>query len=166
MKIREQKKCPKNAANMVPNEREVFLPMQDKSKCRIPSEKIKTADVPLTQKELDELNVGKEVIFEVMDELHEKFLSEKNLVTFKGWNKTMLFHFTDIDEHWYMKVVDGIPEPKKEGFVENAEITYIMSTGVFVKVMRGEMNAANALRKKLIKVKASVRDLIKLMKLS
>ena len=160
--------CPEQAIQMKPLEREVFLPMQDRNECRIPTAHLKAEDEKkkaVTDEE-NEFSVSKEVVFEVLDELYEKFLEEKAKAVFKGWNKTMLFHFTDIDEYWYMNVIDGMPQPKEEGFIEDADIVYIMSTGVFVKVMRGEMNAASALRRKLIKVKASVRDLIKLMKLS
>ncbi len=161
--------CPNDAIQMVPLEREVFLPMQDRNECKIPTANLKKQDDKAeiaTQEDDDEFTASMEVVFEVIDELYEKFQEEKAKEVFKGWNKTMLFQFTDINEYWHMKVIDGIAQPKEEGFVENADIIYIMKTGVFVKVMRGEMSAVSALRRKLIKVKASVKDLIKLMKLS
>ncbi|MFW9924413.1 MAG: 4Fe-4S binding protein, partial [Candidatus Thorarchaeota archaeon] len=162
--------CPEGAIQMQSLEREVFLPMQSRTECKIPTAKLKQKDReaknPEPEEAEEEFRASKEEIFAVMDELYEKFLEDKAKEVFKGWNKIMLFQFTDINEYWYMRVIDGIPQRKEAGFIEDADIVYIMKTGVFVKVMRGEMNAASALRRKLIKVKASVRDLIKLMKLS
>ncbi|MBD3191240.1 MAG: 4Fe-4S dicluster domain-containing protein [Candidatus Heimdallarchaeota archaeon] len=162
--------CPQNIIEMVPLEREVFLPKLDMSECRIKPEQdpsfVQFKDKEAKESKEDQYDTDRQTLLEVMDEVREKFNEEDAKKAFAGWNKIMQFYFTDLDEYWYFEIVDGVPGPKKQGKVEDPEIQYTMTSGVFVKLMRGELSSAKALRKRLVKVKASIRDLLKMRKIS
>jgi len=49
--------------------------------------------------------------------------------------------------------------------VDDPDISYTLTGTVFIGLMRGEIDGFQAFRKKLVKVEARVRDLIKLQKL-
>ena len=94
-----------------------------------------------------------------------KLTNEEINKGFRKWNKVMLYHFTDLDEYWHFIIKDGVPGPLQEGKVDKPDIHYILSSNVFVGLMQGEIDGFKAFRKKLVQVKAPVKDLIKLQKL-
>ena len=155
--------CSFGAIELVEDEREVFLPMLDKSNARI-----KPKDFDEESDTLDE-DISKisdrEEVLQVLNETREKFTREENVKAFRKWNKTFLYHFTDLDEYWNFEIVNGIPEELREGRIEDPDIHYVLSGNVFIGLMRGEIDGFKAFRKKLVKVDAPVRDLIKLQKL-
>jgi putative sterol carrier protein len=108
----------------------------------------------------------KEEILQEMNNFRAKMMEEKFAKSFKGWNKTMQYHFTDTDDHFYIKVNDGKPDEPVEGQVEKPEITYTMSSETFFSVMRGEISGMKAYTSGKLKVKASMGDLMKLQKLN
>ncbi len=156
--------CSYGAIELREDEREIFLPMLDKSEARIkPKDFDESSDDDL---EIDESSpMDKKLVLEVLNETRLKMMKKENIKAFKKWNKTMLYHFTDLDEFWYFEIKGGIPGELKEGKVENPDIFYTLSGTVFIGLMRGEIDGFKAFRKKLVKVDAPVRDLIKLQKL-
>jgi putative sterol carrier protein len=52
-----------------------------------------------------------------------------------------------------------------EGKVEGAQVTYEMSSDTFLAIHRKELSGMKAYAQKLVKVKASMPDLLKLQKL-
>ncbi len=78
----------------------------------------------------------------------------------------MQYHFTDTDEKWYIKLVDGKTDEPVKGEVEKAEISYKMSTETFLEVMRSKISGLKAYSSGKLKVKASMPDLMKLQKLN
>ncbi|MBD3191139.1 MAG: 4Fe-4S dicluster domain-containing protein [Candidatus Heimdallarchaeota archaeon] len=155
--------CPSNAIELIEDEREVFLPMLGKEQARI-----KPEDYDETEEDdlVDYLTPStRSEVLEVLEETRQKFLNEEINKAFRKWNKTMLYYFTDLDEYWYFEIKNGKPQPLKEGKVENPDIFYTLSGRVFIGLMRGEIDGFKAFRKKLVKVKAPIRVLIKLQKL-
>ena len=63
------------------------------------------------------------------------------------------------------EISNGVPGPIKEGKIDDPDIFYTLAGNVFIGLMNGEIDGFQAFRKKLVKVKAPVRDLIKLQKL-
>ena len=102
---------------------------------------------------------------EVMEETRQKFLRPELQKVFKKWNKTMLYDFTDLGESWHYEIVKGIPGPLQKGSIEKPDIHYILTSNVFIGLSRGTIDGFKAFRKKMVKVKAPVLDLIKLQKL-
>jgi ferredoxin len=154
--------CPNDVIELIEDKREVFLPMLGKDKARI-----KPPDYEETEEdELEDYQQSdKSEVLEVLEETRMKFLDESINKKFRKWNKRMLYYFTDLDEYWHFEIKEGKPEPLKAGEIEDPDIFYTLSGSVFIGLMRGEIDGFKAYRKKLVKVKASVRDLIKLQKL-
>ena len=155
--------CSFDAIKLIEDEREVFLPMLDKSKARIKPKDYEESSEELT---IDETVISdKSEVLEVLNGVREKMTSDENIKVFRKWNKTFLYHFTDLDEYWNFSVKDGQPGSLKQGKVDSPDISYELSGSVFIGLMTGEIDGFQAFRKKLVKVEAPVRDLIKLQKL-
>lgn len=110
------------------------------------------------------MSLDEEIIAE-MNKLREKITSEKFARHFKNWNKTMQYHFTDTDEYWYIKLVNGQPEEPVKGKVEKPEIGYQMTTTDYFALMRDEVKGLKLYNQGKLKIKAAMPDIIKLQKL-
>jgi len=153
--------CKFDVIELVEDERDLFLPILPIEHAKI-KPKFEEDDVL----ELDDSAPSDRAkVLEVLEETRQKFTREDNINTFKKWNKTFLYHFTDLDEFYHFSLTNGIPSDIKEGKIENPDISYTISGTVFIGMMRGEIDAFKAFRKKLVKIKASVKDMIKLQKL-
>lgn len=155
--------CKFDVIDLVDDERDVVLPILPPDKCRItPMDLDENDDEPL----VDESNTSdRATVIEVLEETKAKFTREDNINAFKKWNKTFLYYFTDLDEYFNFTLKDGVPGSLNQGKVDKPDVSYIVSGTAFVGMMRGELDALKAFRKKLVKVKAPVKDLIKLQKL-
>ena len=109
--------------------------------------------------------VNKEDLLKYLDEQSKKFTHEKVVKSFKNWNKTMQYHFTDTDEYYAIKLVNGQPEPVIEGKIENPDIKYTMSTETFISLSKKEISGFKLYQQKKIKVKATMPEILKLQKL-
>ena len=119
----------------------------------------------LKTKEMETSSLEDEIMVEFQNTI-EKITSEKLARNFKGWNKTMQYYFTDTDEKYYIKLVNGIPEQPVKGEDPDAKIKYWMATKDFLAMQRGEVSPMKLYNQKKVKVKASMPDLLKLQKLS
>ncbi len=157
--------CPVNAVCLYPDRRIVFLPMLGKEGARIkPPEDLlprpeqgAAADVVRA--------AGRDEVLQVLEETREKLNRPEIHKIFKKWNRTMLYHFTDLNEYWHFSIKDGVPGPLESGPVDDPDIHYTLAGSVFVGLMRKEIDGFKAFRKKLVQVRAPVTDLIKLQKL-
>ncbi|NHJ87191.1 MAG: SCP2 sterol-binding domain-containing protein [Asgard group archaeon] len=110
--------------------------------------------------------VSDEEIRDEINNLCNKLTSEKFARHFKGWNKTMQYFFSDTQDYWYLKLIDGQPEEPVKGKIENPEISYEMTTDDFMSLMQGEVSGLKLYNAKRLKIKASMPDIIKLQKLN
>jgi len=106
----------------------------------------------------------KEIIAE-MNKVREKMTSDKLARHFKNWNKTMQYYFTDIEEYWYIKLVNGQPEEPVKGQVEKPQISYKIATSDWLDLMHGKVKGLKLYNQGKIKIKASMPDILKLQKL-
>ena len=97
--------------------------------------------------------------------LRENFFSEKAKKSFRKWNKTMGFEFTDIDKTVYFNIESGVPGEIIEGVPGKINIKIITDTETWVKVMSGEIGGMKAYTSGKLKVKGKMPDLLKLQKL-
>jgi hypothetical protein len=97
--------------------------------------------------------------------LRSKFSHEKIAPAFKGWSRIMQYHFPDIDLSLAIPVKDGVPEQIVEGRVDGAQIVYEMDSDTLLALARKEISGMKAYSQKLVKVKASMTDLLKLQRL-
>ncbi len=110
--------------------------------------------------------VTDEEIISEMNKVRAKLVDEKLARHFKTWNKTMQYFFTDTEEFWHIKLVNGQPEEPVKDKVENPEISYEMSTADFFSLMHGEISGLKLYNQKRLKIKAKMPDIIKLQKLN
>lgn len=94
-----------------------------------------------------------------------RFTDPKVASSFKGWTKTMQYVFPDIDLRMVIEVKDGLPSTPTEGTAPAAQVVYEMSSDTFLAIARKELGGMKAYSQKLVKVKASMPDLLKLQKL-
>lgn len=105
---------------------------------------------------------------EVLDTLKaqgERFHHEKIASSFRGWSRVMQYRFPDLDLSLALPVTEGMAGAVVEGTVEGAQIVYEMSSDTFLAIARKELSGMKAFTQKLVKVKASMPDLMKLQKL-
>jgi Pyruvate/2-oxoacid:ferredoxin oxidoreductase delta subunit len=156
--------CSPGAFELIEDERNVFLPMQDKSQARIKSEFLE--EDSSEDQAIDEIVISdRNEVLETLNKYRQKYEAEENIKTFKKWNKTLQYYFTDLDEYWSFELKEGVPSALKEGRVENPDIFYSMPGTVYIGLFRGEVDFMKAMRKGIIKVDAPLKDLIELGKI-
>lgn len=156
--------CKFDVIDLFEEERDLFLPILSYEECKIKPAKIEEED----DEEIvfdETTTVDKAEVLKVLEETRQKFTREDNIKAFRKWNKKIQYHFTDLDECYHFTLKEGIPDEIKQGQIENPDIFYILSGSIFIKLMKGELDAIKAFRKKLVKLNASVKDMIKLQKL-
>jgi putative sterol carrier protein len=119
---------------------------------------------PQGERESSSVMVEKEKVIETIEIQRKKFTHEKIANSFAKWNKVMQYHFTDTDEFYFVRFVDGITEPVQEGRQDNPDIQYEMSTDTFLAIANKEIPGLKAYQQKLVKLKASMPDMMKLQK--
>jgi putative sterol carrier protein len=83
----------------------------------------------------------------------------------KGFTKTLQFKFTDTNENWLIKTVDGKEATLTQEAVENPEILITTTTEILTGIMDKKINGTTAYMQRKIQVKGAMEDLIKLQKL-
>ena len=94
-----------------------------------------------------------------------RFAHPKAAASFKGWSRVMRYVFPDLGLTATIEVNDGVPAEPAEGGAADVQVAYEMSSDTFLAIARKEMTGMQAYNRKLVKVKASMGDLLKLQKL-
>ena len=112
--------------------------------------------------------VNAEELAAILEQQRRKYEDPRVAGSFKGWNKTMQYHFTDTNEYWVIRLVNGAPQPveKVPGPVEKPEIQYDMDTETLRAMNSGELSGMAAFQQKKLKLKASMPDMMKLQALN
>lgn len=108
---------------------------------------------------------SRDQVIETLKAQRRRFTHEKVAPTLKGWTRVMQYTFPDLELHLTLPVTDGVPGEIVVGKVEGAQVFYEMSSDVFLAIDRKELSGMKAFTQKLVKVKASMPDLMKLQKL-
>ena len=95
-----------------------------------------------------------------------RFQEEKNARLLAGWNKTMQYAFGDSGECFHIVFSGGKPGPLVRGKAEKPDIEYRMDTDTFAAITSKALNEMKAFTQGLVKIKASMPDMMKLQKLS
>ena len=106
-----------------------------------------------------------ESVMETLRAQNARFTHEKAAASFKGWSRLMRYVFHDIGLSATIAVKDGVPSDPAEGGEDAAQVSYEMSSDTFLSIARKELTGMQAYTRKLVKVKASMGDLLKLQKL-
>jgi len=109
--------------------------------------------------------VDRDEFMKILDDQRKKFTHKDVARFFKGWNKTMQYYFTDLDEYYVIELVDGIPKPIVQEKLEKPDIMYTMSTETFLALNKGEISGFKAYQQGKLIVKATMPEIMKLQKL-
>jgi putative sterol carrier protein len=112
--------------------------------------------------------VEREQLLQLLDEQRLKYSDERVAKNFKGWNKTMQYHFTDTDEYYVIRLENGEPLPVEqlEEPLVKPDIQYEMDTETLRAMTRKEISGLQAYQQKRLKLKASMSDMMKLQSLN
>ena len=104
----------------------------------------------------------------ILEEQRGKYRDPRVAGQFKGWNKTMQYHFTDSGEYWIIRMVNGEPQPaqKIDAPLEKPEIQYEMETETLRDMNSGKLSGMEAFQQKKLRLKASMTDMMKLQSLN
>ena len=107
----------------------------------------------------------RELVLETLRAQNARFGHPKVAASFKGWTREMRYDFPDLGLSVIIAVQDGVPaEPVVDGD-RAAQVVYEMSSDTFLAIARRELTGMQAYTRRLVKVKASMPDLLKLQKL-
>ena len=112
-----------------------------------------------------EKQADKAEYLQLLEKQADKYTDPRVARHFKGWNKTLQYHFTDINEFYVIELVDGEPQPLRKEKLDDPDIMYTMSTETFMSMNKGEISGFKAYQQKLLKVKATMPEMLKLQKL-
>jgi putative sterol carrier protein len=109
--------------------------------------------------------IDRETLLQILEEQRAKFTDPKVAGSFSKWNKSMQYHFTDLDEYYVIRFMDGQPQPPAKDRVEKPDIQYEMDTETFLAITRKEITGLKAYQQKKVRLKASMPDMMKLQKI-
>jgi hypothetical protein len=108
---------------------------------------------------------SREQVLETLREQNARFGDPRVAASFKGWTRLMRYAFPDLGFTLGIQVTDGVPAEPVEGGGAGAQVVYEMSSDTLLAIARKELSGMQAYTRKLVKVKASMPDLLKLQKL-
>jgi putative sterol carrier protein len=83
----------------------------------------------------------------------------------KGFTKVLLFKFTDTNEDWVIRTVDGKEAALAKETADKPDVTIITTTDVLAGVMDKRINGMTAYMQRKIQTKGPMEDLMKMQKL-
>lgn len=83
----------------------------------------------------------------------------------QGFNMLLLFKFTDTNEDWLVKCVDGKEATFSRQTSDTAELVITTTTDVLSGVIEKKINPMAAFMQRKIQVKGTMDDLVKLQKI-
>ena len=109
--------------------------------------------------------VNRDELMKILDDQRKKYTHKDVARHFKGWNKTLQYYFTDIEEYYVIELVDGKPKEVVKKKLENPDIMYSMSTETFIALNKGEITGFKLYQQGKLKIKATMAEIMKLQKL-
>ena len=105
---------------------------------------------------------------QLLEEQRLKYGDERVARNFKGWNKTMQYHFTDTGDYYLLRMENGEPLPvqRLDQPLDKPDIQYEMDTETLRAMARKELSGLQAYQQKRLKLKASMSDMMKLQSLN
>jgi putative sterol carrier protein len=100
-----------------------------------------------------------------LQKIVDQFDNPKVQTSLKGFTRTMLFKFTDSNEDWLIRTVDGKEATLVKDSHTNPDLLITTTAEVLTGVMDRRINGMAAYMQRKIQVKGSMEDLMKLQKL-
>jgi len=97
-----------------------------------------------------------------------KFGMESIRRSFAGWNKTMQYHFPDIDAYYAIRFVDGEAQPpaRLDASLPHPDIAYEMSSATLKAMSAGQLSGERAYLSRQLRIKAPFADMLALQSLN
>jgi putative sterol carrier protein len=83
----------------------------------------------------------------------------------KGFTKNLQFKFTDTNEMWLIRAVDGKQATLAMETVEKPDVLITVTSEILAGIMDKKVNGTSAYMQRKIQVKGAMEDLMKLQKL-
>jgi len=99
-----------------------------------------------------------------LEKIKDRMSEAKISKEFEGFNKTVLFDFTDTGKQYTLKFERGHAELTDKK-IDNPDITVITTTDLLANILDKKSNPVTAYVSRKIKVKGEMQDLLKLQKL-
>jgi len=100
-----------------------------------------------------------------LQKMVDRFANPGVQAALKGFTKSLLFKFTDTNEDWLIRSVDGKEATLTQETVEKPDIVVTIATDILVGIMDKKINGTTAYMQRKIQVKGAMEDLMKLQKL-
>jgi putative sterol carrier protein len=100
-----------------------------------------------------------------LQKMVDRFVNPGVQAALKGFTKTLQFKFTDTNESWLIRAVDGKEATLAQEAVEKPDILVTVATDILAGVMDKKINGTTAYMQRKIQVKGAMEDLMKLQKL-
>ena len=103
---------------------------------------------------------------QALESFRSKILDPRVVKDYRNWSgRVMQYHFTDTGQYYHIRFQDGLPQPAVRGKPEKADVSYEMSSAIFLAMSRKEISGLKAYALGKVKVRAPMPDLLKLQKL-
>lgn len=100
-----------------------------------------------------------------LQKMVDRFANPGVQAALKGFTKSLQFKFTDTNEDWLIRSVDGKEATLTQETVEKPDIVVTTATDILVGIMDKKINGTTAYMQRKIQVKGAMEDLMKLQKL-
>lgn len=100
-----------------------------------------------------------------LQKMVDRFANPTVQASLKGFTKTLQFKFTDTNDNWLIKTVDGKEAALTQEAVEKPDILVTITTDILAGIMDKKVNGTTAFMQRKIQVKGAMEDLMKLQKI-
>ena len=145
------------AKEVTPQKTEVIKKIEETSKS-LPAVK--------TDKTSEKADVPPDFSYEDgLQNIVDRYNTEKVKKAFKGWNNTLMMTFPDISKSFLFNIKGDEGIDLSEGFDDNAAVQVKMDSTMFVKMMTKQINPIKAYSSGNLEVKGEMKNMLKLRKL-
>ena len=95
----------------------------------------------------------------------DRFANPSVQTSLKGFTRTLQFKFTDTNESWLIRAVDGKEAALSQETLEKPDILVTISTDILAGIMDKKVNGTTAYMTRKLQVKGAMEDLMKLQKI-
>jgi putative sterol carrier protein len=100
-----------------------------------------------------------------LQKMVDRFANPAVQASLKGFSKTLQFKFTDTNDSWLIRAMNGTSATLSQESVEKPDIIVTITTDVLAGIMDKKINGTTAYMQRKIQVKGAMEDLMKLQKL-
>ncbi len=100
-----------------------------------------------------------------MQRMVDRFAIPEVQASMKGFTKNLQFKFTDLNETWLIKAIDGKEATLSQETLEKPDVLITTTSDVLAGIMDKKINGTTAYMTRKIQVKGAMEDMMKMQKL-